>query len=165
MAVINADQHKSISRPVQNVLYCPCGNVKVHAKGLCATCYTLRRQDETHFGGRREAVLARDGRRCRIPGCTTVKRGKRSLAVHHRRPGSSPAKMITLCLACHARVTRTLCLAENWPEMLRVLWREQHPDCPEQSALNFAAAQAQRPAAGKIPLFRDAEEFAAIMPV
>ena len=147
-----------MNRPVQNVLYCPCGNTKVRAKGLCATCYTLRRQDAAQFGGRREAILARDGRRCRVPGCTSVKRGKHSLAVHHRKPGStSPAKLITLCLACHARVTRTLCLAENWPEMLRVLWREQHPGCPEQEALNFATAR--MPAAGKMPLFGDADAW------
>ncbi len=44
-----------------------------------------------------------------MPGCTTLKRGKRSIAVHHRMPGNNdPKLMITLCLACHAKVTRTL---------------------------------------------------------
>ena len=68
----------------------------------------LKRQDEEYFGGQREAVLTRDGNRCAVPGCTTLKRGKRSIAVHHRKPGTSdPKLMITLCLACHAKVTRT----------------------------------------------------------
>ncbi len=33
-----------------------------------ATCYTLKRQDEEDFGGLREAVLKRDGHRCRVCG-------------------------------------------------------------------------------------------------
>ena len=46
--------------------------------------------------------------------------------------------MITLCLAHHAMVTRTLVLLQNWPELLRVLGREQHPDAHEQRSLDFA---------------------------
>ena len=46
--------------------------------------------------------------------------------------------MITLCLAHHAMVTRTVVLLQDWPELLRVLWREQHPDAHEQTALVFA---------------------------
>lgn len=46
--------------------------------------------------------------------------------------------MITLCLAHHAMVTRTLVLLEDWPELLRVLWREQHPEAHEQTALDFS---------------------------
>jgi hypothetical protein len=42
-------------------MHCPYGNAKVLALGLCATCYTLKRQDEEYFGGLREAVLERDG--------------------------------------------------------------------------------------------------------
>ena len=140
-------------KPRQIVMHCPCGNAKVLAKGLCATCYTLKRQDEEYFGGHREEVLKRDNYRCRVPGCITVKRGKRSIAVHHREPGNSnPAMMLTLCLACHAKVTRTLCLQDNWPEFLRVLWREQHPDCHEQSALDFTLIS---PAAKRVLLFRE----------
>lgn len=86
-------------------------------------------------------MLKRDEYRCRVPDCTTVKRGKRSVAVHHRKPGiSDPAKMITLCLGCHAKVTRTLYLDSHWTELLRVLWREQHPTGQEQGALTFTAA-------------------------
>lgn len=43
----------------QGVMHCPCGREKVLALGLCATCYTLKRQDEEYFGGLREAVLER----------------------------------------------------------------------------------------------------------
>lgn len=50
----------------QRVMHCPCGNAKVLALGLCSTCYTLKRQDKEYFGGLREAVLERDGYRCRV---------------------------------------------------------------------------------------------------
>lgn len=132
-------------KSIQRVLHCACGAEKVLALGLCATCYTLKRQDEEYFGGHREEVLIRDGYRCRIPGCTTMKRGKRSVAVHHRMPGNNdPKLMITLCLPCHAKVTRTQFLMSHWPELLRVLWREQHPDAQEQTLLNFNAQESVR---------------------
>ncbi len=70
-----------MARLVQRSICCPCGNDKVLALGLCATCYTLKRQDEEHFDGHREEILARDGSRCAVPGCTTLKRGKRSVIV------------------------------------------------------------------------------------
>ena len=143
-------------RLVQRSICCPCGNDKVLALGLCATCYTLKRQDEEYFGGHREAVLGRDGHRCAIPGCTTLKRGKRSIAVHHRSPGNSdPKLMITLCLACHAKITRTLHLRREWPALLRTLWREQHPKAHEQTALNFTS---QKPAAKRVLLFGEEAE-------
>ncbi len=86
-------------KPIQRAICCPCGCEKILALGLRGTCYTLKRQDEEYFGGHRETVLARDGHLCRIPGCTSLKRGKRSLAVHHRVPGNNnPDLMITLCL-------------------------------------------------------------------
>ena len=139
----------------QIVMHCPCGNTNVLAKGLCSTCYTLKRQDEEYFGGHREEVLKRDDYRCRVPGCVTVKRGKRSVAVHHRAPGNSdPAKMLTLCLACHAKVTRTFYVQDDWPEFLRVLWREQHPEGHEQVTLNFAV---KSPPDRNVPLFEGVE--------
>ena len=140
-----------MKKPLQIVMHCPCGNGKVLAKGLCSTCYTLKRQDAEYFGGYREEVLKRDDYRCRVPGCVTTKRGKRSVAVHHREPGNSdPAKMLTLCLACHAKVTRTFYVQDDWPEFLRVLWREQHPDGHEQTGIDFAALP---PLPVKVPLF------------
>jgi hypothetical protein len=137
----------------QRSICCPCGNEKVLARGLCATCYTLKRQDEEYFGGHREEVLARDGYRCAVPRCTTLKRGKRSVAVHHRRPGNNdPKLMITLCLACHAKVSRTRFLRREWPPLLRILWREQHPKGHEQTALDFVE---KKPAAQPVPLFKE----------
>ncbi len=50
----------------QRLMHCPCGNAKVLALGLCATCYTLKRQDEEYLGGLREAVLERDAYRGRV---------------------------------------------------------------------------------------------------
>lgn len=142
-----------MTRPVQRSMHCPCGADKVLALGLCATCYTLKRQDAKYFGGHRETVLARDGYRCRVPDCETVKRGKRSVAVHHRVPGNSDSKlMLTLCLGCHAKVTRTQFVEDDWPPFLRELWREQHPEGHEQTRLDFAK---KGPVSKRVPLFAD----------
>ncbi len=65
-----------VTRLIQRVMQCSCGNPKVLALGLCSTCYTLKRQDEEYFGGLREAVLERDGYRCRV--CYASGRDKRS---------------------------------------------------------------------------------------
>ena len=65
--------------------------------------------------------------------------GKRSIAVHHRVPGNSdPKLMLTLCLACHAKVSRTQFVHGDWPPFLRELRREQNPDGHEQTRLDFA---------------------------
>lgn len=45
--------------------------------------------------------------------------------------------MITLCLACHAKVTRKLAMDMCWPPLLIQLWREQHPEAHEQLQLDF----------------------------
>ena len=117
-----------VKKGTQRVMHCPCGRENILAQGLCGTCYTLKRQDAEYFGGNREVVLARDGHRCTVPGCTTSKRGKRSIAVHHRVPGNNdPKLMLTLCLACHAKVTRTQFVQDDWPPLLRILWREAAP--------------------------------------
>ena len=47
-------------KPRQIVMHCPCGNAKVLARGVYATFYTRKRQDEEYFGGHREQVLKRD---------------------------------------------------------------------------------------------------------
>ena len=72
---------------IQRALCCRCGNEKILALGLCATCYTLKRQDEEYFGGLREAVLQRDDYCCRV--CGASGKRKRSIVVHHRVPGRS----------------------------------------------------------------------------
>ena len=127
-----------MGRLAQQSMCCPCGNDRVLARGLCATCYTLKRQDEEHFGGFREAVLERDGRRCRV--CDASGRDKRSIIVHHRAPGRSVLNlMISLCPACHAKVHRTKVVLSAMPPLLLELWREQHPKGHEQTRLDFAA--------------------------
>ncbi len=59
-----------MKKGVQRVMHCPCGHGKILAQGLCATCYTLKRQDEEYFGGPREAVLERDGHCRRVCGAS-----------------------------------------------------------------------------------------------
>jgi hypothetical protein len=120
----------------QGALHCPCGRQKILAQGLCGTCYTLKRQDEAYFGGLREAVLERDGYRCRV--CDASGRDKRSIIVHHRVPGKSELKlMLSLCPGCHAKVHRTKTILRAMPPLLLQLWREQHPRGHEQVQLDF----------------------------
>ena len=137
-------------KAVQLAMHCRCGRETMLANGMCATCYTLRRQDEEHFGGLRETVLERDGYRCRV--CDAPGTSKRSMVVHHCVPGWSELKlMIALCPACHARVHRTKAVLAAMPPLLLVLWREQHPRGHEQKQLDFKkAAEVQLRA---VPLF------------
>ena len=133
----------------QGVLHCRCGREKVLAHGLCGTCYTLKRQDREHFGGLREAVLERDGYRCRV--CDASGRDKWSITVHHRVPGRSALHlMIALCPGCHAKVHRTKAILWVLPPLLLKLWREQHPFGHEQKMLNFVPRQMP---AQRVPLF------------
>src|ERR1700730_4615464 len=103
---------------IQRAMYCRCGNEKILAHGLCSTCYTLKRQDEEYFGGLREAVLKRDGYRCR--GCGAPGREKPSISVHRRVLGVSTLDLtISLCPGCHAKVERTkMVLSEMNPLLL-----------------------------------------------
>jgi hypothetical protein len=127
--------------------------VKVLALGLCSTCYTLKRQDEEYFGGLLEAILERDGYRCRVSDASG--RNKRSIIVHHRLPGKSVLNlMLSLRPACHAKVHRTKAVLSAMPALLRELWREQHPKDHEQTVLNFAQ---KRRVAEPVPLFGDEE--------
>lgn len=133
----------------QRVMHCPCGNAKVLALGLCATCCTLKRQDEEYFGGLRETVLERDGYRCRV--CDACGRDKRSIIVHHRRPGKSAFKlMLALCPGCHAKVLRTRAALSAMPPLLLELWRERHPYGHEQVQLDFQVEEACRQARSSV---------------
>lgn len=105
----------------QGVLHCRCGRNEILAIGLCATCYTLRRQDEEYFGGLREAVLERDQYHCRV--CDAPGRNKRSIIVHHRVPGRSVLHlMISLCLRCHPKVHCTMAALSAMPLVLLKPW-------------------------------------------
>lgn len=144
---------KRIRAAIQRSLYCRCGRGKLLALGLCATCYTLKRQDEEYFGGLREQVLKRDSYCCRV--CGASGRGKRSIVVHHRMPGVSRLPlMISLCPACHAVVSRTRVMRRPMPALLLKLWREQHPDGHEQTSLSFEYADV---VAAPVPLFTSHE--------
>ncbi|AFL89286.1 hypothetical protein Terro_3054 [Terriglobus roseus DSM 18391] len=121
---------------MQGLLHCRCGRNEILALGMCATCYTLRRQDDEYFAGLREAVLERDQYRCRV--CDAPGRSKRSIIVHHRVPGSSVLSlMISLCPGWHAKVHRTRVVLSAMPPLLLKLWREQHPAGHEQRTLDF----------------------------
>ena len=139
-----------MKKVVQRSMYCRCGNEKVLAHGLCSTCYTLKRQDAEYFGGLREQVLERDGHACRV--C-----GDPDPGVHHREPGKSLLHlMIALCAGCHAKVHRTKVVLTEFPPLLLVLWREQHPEGHEQTYLDFNLL---KQAAQSVPLnFEPARE-------
>ena len=127
----------------QTAICCPRGKEKILALGLCATCYTLKRQDAEYFGGLREQVLERDGHACRV--C-----GDPDPGVHHREPGKSVLHlMIALCAGCHAKVHRTKIVLTEFPPLLLVLWREQHPEGHGQTYLDF---NVRKPAAQRVPL-------------
>ena len=132
-------------------MYCSCGRSRLRARGLCAVCYVLQQQDQQYFGGLREAVLERDGHRCRV--CDASGRDKRSITVHHHVPGKSLLPlMISLCPACHNKVHRTKAVLSAMPPLLLELWREQHPTGHEQTALDF---RTKRPAERAVPLFQE----------
>jgi len=153
----------------QQSLSCGCGRTPVVAKGLCASCYSMRRHDEEYYAGLREKVLERDGHRCQVCGrkCSPTRSSatpqmidgvcvnatnesyETGILVHHRQPGKSTMSlMITLCVGCHAKVhKRTVLDDPDAPELLRILWREQHPEGVEQFVLKFSIEQ-DRPAPG-----------------
>jgi 5-methylcytosine-specific restriction endonuclease McrA len=123
--------------------------------GLCATCYTLKRQDEEHFGGMREALLDRNGYRCRV--CDASGRDKRSMLVHHRVTGKSVMSlMLSLCSGCHAKFHRTRAALSAMLPLLLKLWREQRPKGHEQAQLDFTL---KKPVGTLLPLFEEEREW------
>jgi 5-methylcytosine-specific restriction endonuclease McrA len=94
----------------------------------------MRRHSRDYFGGNRESVLYRDQYRCQSCGAGDAS----VLHVHHRRRGvSEPGLLITVCSACHARLHRLASIHVWIPELLAILWAEQHPDSPVQLQLAF----------------------------
>ena len=148
MLLVPSTDHKPALRSVlarrQTTMWCrTCGGEGKLVAGLCSRCYSRRHWDKHYFAGLRAQVLERDGHACQL--CTRPARGKRSIAVHHRRPGVSKVpSLISLCPACHARLHRTQVWALHAADFrtgsfayATILWRELHPDAPEQLALAF----------------------------
>ena len=111
---------------------CSCGTRPPEKAGFCLPCYRARWHSLHRFGGRREEVLARDGYQCRV--CARA----HDIIVHHRLPVEDADWMITLCAGCHARVHRLRAIDRWVPELLLVLWAEQHPG-PLQLQFQVAA--------------------------
>ena len=107
-------------------LCCPCGEPELYRRGLCYGCYHSRRRARARLAGRREKILSRDRRSCRV--C----RAPSPLVVHHSRPSNLPAALITLCRGCHARLHRLRAIDRWVPAVLEELWAEQHPGAPRQ---------------------------------
>ena len=102
--------------------------------GLCRSCYRAAAHSRRRFAGLREEILDRDGRLCRA--CGSAGR----LHVHHRKPGINDRELlITVCAGCHARLHRLATLRAWIPELLVILWIEQHPGVPVQLQLPVAA--------------------------
>lgn len=120
---------------VQTALWCSCGNSRITPNGKCDTCARRDRLSREDFGGLRDDVLERDGFRGQC--CGAIE----DLIVHHRRPGRNARRLlITLCRGCHARVERTLSPRYSFPDQLRELWREVHPERAEQLCLALSSA-------------------------
>jgi hypothetical protein len=114
-----------LATAVLRALFCPCGGDFPSVGGFCLACYRAAAHSRQRFAGFREEILDRDGRLCRA--CGSADR----LHVHHRKPGvNDPDWLITVCAGCHARLHRLAALRVCIPELLVVLWIEQHPGAP-----------------------------------
>lgn len=138
------DQKFAVRR-TQQALWCRlCAQQGKLIGGYCSCCYARRRWDARYFAGLRAQVLARDSHTCQL--CTRSAAGKRSIAVHHRRPGVSKiASLISLCPGCHARLHKTLVWRQSFFRSVPLavqLWRELHPGAPEQLALGLDGSAA-----------------------
>jgi hypothetical protein len=128
----------------------------------------MKRQDAEYYGGLREKVLQRDGHACRV--CGKAGRGKKSIMVHHRVPGKSVLSlMISLCLGCHSRVHKLAVIDDaDAPELLRILWREQHPQGTEQYALDYSTAlithQTENGVSGDLSVHAPAQRSISLIP-
>lgn len=133
--------HPVLEKCLQRGLWCGCGRSLRDRGRFCTACYARRSRNRLYFGGLRDVVSERDGNCCRVCSRPGVLSG--SLPVHHRRPGESRARhLITLCPSCHAIVHKLQILRRLLPPLLRTLWREQHPDAPEQLSLQFDRSSA-----------------------
>lgn len=118
----------------QRLLFCPCGQNLPSIAGLCRSCYRSAAHSREYFSGLRREILERDNHQCRA--CGSADR----LHVHHRKPGVNDGDwLITVCAGCHARLHRLAAIRIWIPDLLVVLWSEQHPYSPVQLQLAVAA--------------------------
>jgi hypothetical protein len=102
----------------------------------------------------REAVLERDGYRCRV--CDASGRDKRSIIVHPQAPGRSLLSLtLSLCPGCHAKVHRPNAVLSAIPPLLLDLLREQHPKGHEQMQVDFTS---KKVVAKLVSVFEDDKE-------
>ena len=126
--------NRFLATATQRALFCPCGRDFPWTAGLCRGCYRAAAHSRQYFSGLRDEILERDSRQCRT--CGSAER----LHVHHRKPGVNDRDwLITVCAGCHARLHRLAALRVWIPELLVVLWMEQHPGTPVQLQLPVAA--------------------------
>lgn len=119
--------------PEQRLLFCPCSREQPWVAGFCRSCYRAAAHSRHRFAGLREEILERDSHQCRA--CGSADR----LHVHHRKPRVNDRDwLITVCAACHARLHRLAAIHIWIPELLVVLWEEQHPGAPVQLQLPVA---------------------------
>lgn len=117
LAALAAEPRGRAAAPYQVVAYrCEsCNAVRVDGRPVAPAAAAAMECDAVHVStdpgvpnrstvppGVRRAVLARDGHRCRIPGCSAT----RFLEVHHVVPRArggthAPENLVTLCSACH----------------------------------------------------------------
>jgi hypothetical protein len=122
--------------------------MQILANGLCGTCHNLKRQDWEYFGGLREAVLDRDGYRCRV----------RQILWWQTHDGGASSRAWPIGPSAHDHAVSGLprqgspdrAVLTILPPFLVELLREQHPKGHEQVTLNFSIAS---PTAIAVPLF------------
>jgi 5-methylcytosine-specific restriction endonuclease McrA len=119
----------SAGQAQQIVLWCKCGSLLTNRKGVCPRCDRRLKLSRQHFGGSREAALARDEYRCQVCGAFE------DVLCHHRRPRERRRDFSTLCRGDHTRLHKLYRLRYGLPRKLKELWHELHPEAPEQLEL------------------------------
>lgn len=105
---------------------CACGGAEKVKLGLCVSCYNRQYHSLRNFGGKREQILARKF-------CEICDEGGR--VVHHRRPHIRDRYLTLLCRSCHPKIHYSRRLRAWLPENGVKLWKELHPETPEQLQL------------------------------
>jgi len=84
----------------QRAMHCRCGKAKLLAHGMCAVCYTLRRQDEEYFGGLREKVWSETATDAACVTPLAAINGPSSFTTVFRQVAVAPDDLPVSCLSC-----------------------------------------------------------------